>query len=266
MPHGTTIYFQHRDESSWRDQLLEIEKILAQFGASAEAWQFYKQGDRKYRAIITKGFEASINEAKIVSRNERTVRIECDSVNLLANDSINQIEIVLARPDKHPVLSNADTRNPKSRSKSLGISLIYRPSFYFDEVFKDPSSRGVWRLNVDIPLDPNLAQTDVEFCSLYCYEEVWDYYELMKRLHHEVGFDLTAGSFEENYYQFGESEGTRPGFDSLFRFDRNGPSRVILPYEERRPFRTERDQNGNNEISVDFETGLYHCVVPAGPM
>lgn len=263
MPHGTTVYFKHADTGSWRTQLSKFEELLADFGAIQRILELGRS-PRKFWATITKGPEASSDGVTVFSTHERTSTITCDSIDSLVDGSIQQVELNWLRPLLYPAAPRGDiesSRTPDSRP--LSITLSHRPEFYSDEFFRNQLSRGVWKLDVEIALDPQLAPMEVESLR-YAYEEVWDYYELMKRIHHEMGFDLTAGSFVENYYEFGETEGHYPGFDSLFRFDRNGPSRLILPYEERRPFRTECDEDGNHEVSLDLNTGLLRCVVPTG--
>lgn len=259
MPHGTTVYFKHPDENSWRIQLAKIEQILADFGACTS--QFYKNLNRKYTAELTTGFAFQDGEAEIRYEGELYNSAAFDSVDMLEDETINQLETSFARPLRFPPKSTQENDSPIQLPKTLGISLVYRPGFCSHEILSQVSSRGVWKMKIEIPLDPYWVQIDVEREHHYTYDEVWDYYELVKRIHREVGFSLTAGSFIENYYQFGETEGNRPGFDSLFRFDRIGPSRLILPYEERRPFRTERDEHGNNELSIDPQTGMFRCVV-----
>lgn len=258
MPHGTTVYFQHPDESSWRTQLAKIEEILANFGACRS--RFYKNLNRKYTAELTSGFVFQSGEAEIRYAGELYSSAAFDSIDLLEDERINQLETSFARPLRHPPDSAPKKDPPIHLPKAPGISLVYRPGFCSDDVLSKTSSRGVWKMNVEVPLDPYWVEIDVEKEHLYTYEEVWDYYELVKRIHCEVGFNLTAGSFVEDYYEFGQAEGNRAGFDSLFRFDRHGPSRLILPYEERRPFLDA------HECAFDYEAGLNRSVIAAGPV
>lgn len=264
MPHGTTVYFQHPDESSWWEQLAKIEEILADFGSSSEEWEYHKEDTPKYRITVANGAGISSAEKGRSIVHDHCTIIECESVGSMPDESIIKIELQEGRLIRHPALTSAEIAPSRSKVKSLGVGFSYKPVPCADTMFNRSDSRGVWHCLLEVALDPNWAEFDVTGSPAYGYEEIWEYYHLIKRLHLDVGFSLTAGSFEENYYKFGECEGTRPGFDSLFRFDRNGPSRLIQPYEERRPFRLERDANGDNELSVDRQSGLYRCVVPAG--
>lgn len=92
----------------------------------------------------------------------------------------------------------------------------------------------VWRMSTDIDLYPSLAMDAIFVESpKYTYGDVLDFYNLVKKIFVDVGFDLAAGCQNTAYFPFGY-EGDDGYDEEVLRFDTKGRCSLIIPYEERR--------------------------------
>ncbi|MBK1792079.1 hypothetical protein [Persicirhabdus sediminis] len=91
----------------------------------------------------------------------------------------------------------------------------------------------MFEISTDIDLHPNHAEVLIP--KYQTWEDAWCIYNLIKRMHVELDFDLTAASYLGDYYKFGEKRGGPYWqYDTVMRLDKYGPCHLIPAYEERR--------------------------------
>lgn len=106
------------------------------------------------------------------------------------------------------------------------ISLAVKPK----KIIEGEELHTLWTIDSGVELDTTFVEYEFGYPdSKITYQDVLDHYNLIKKIFVLAEFEVAWGSKLGNFFNFDEVDA-----HSIFRFDRNGPCRVVVPYEERR--------------------------------
>jgi hypothetical protein len=252
MATDTLVFFKHDDPSGWRNHFAEVCRILSEFGAQCRKFEFGEHIGSYSCELLNNGemnYKDVEFRSRVVSQGYEVKNLYCDDLCSLPDSSLLNASAYFGRT-RVPLPAPVTPKETQIPRKDVTISIRYDSLLYDHYPSTLPRSPGVFSMVFPVPLDPMHAYSYVR-SGMINYLEILEFYELVKKIHVEVGFSITCGCLRDYFNVFGVTE-SDSDYDNLFRFDTRGVNRLNSAYEEMRELAPGDDKRYINDNKLLF--------------